>query len=633
MAQNVMLQEALDAIAHGQKERARDLLTRLLRADQSNSVYWMWMSAVVDTPKERIYCLQNVLRLEPNNQSAQLGLVLYGAGKPASASGSSPFIPRKWSVAEEEALFLKHAASSRNKRRLAAYLIAASLVLILILVGVIEFGSRASRQAIGSRLTITPRFHTLTPTATLHPTTTPRPRNTSIVPADPTPLWMMLEATYTPTPIYVNTPHPISEAYRAGLRAYERSDYDSMLRYMEQAAQVEPQSADLHFFVGEAFYALKNLQLALAAYDQSIEADPYFAPAYVGRAKVNYELDPSADIEGDLQYAINLDPNLLDAYLERASLYLDQGNYEAAFGDLNEVELLAPHSPLLYLYLAQAYLVSGEADLALENAQTAYDLDKTSLPTYLVIGQASLLTGDPTQAIEKLRTYLIYQAEDPLAWATLGQAYFEQGKDFASGLAALNKALELDSEYYPALLYRGLTYLEMEEGQLAVNDLFEARNLDRTSFEASLGLGRGLYLTDRLPDATSQMTASLSLATTDYQLAQVYYWRALTREALGDLKLAADDWLALQNLEDKSIPLAWVKQAEQHLRLLTPSPTASPTSTPRTPTPIKATPTHPPSSTPTVTKTPTKSPTQTSTPTVKKTLAKPTATPTKTSTS
>lgn len=633
MAQNVMLQEALDAIAHGQKERARDLLTRLLRADQSNSAYWMWMSAVVDTPKERIYCLQNVLRLEPNNQAAKLGLVLYGAGKPASASDSAPFISRKWSVAEEEALFLKHAASSRNKRRLAAYLVAASLVLLLILVGVIGFGSRASRQAIGFRLTITPRFHTLTPTATLHPTTTPRPRNASITPADPTPLWMMLEATYTPTPLYVNTPHPISEAYRAGLRSYESKDYDAMLRYMEQAAQVEPQSADLHYFVGEAFYALNNPQLALAAYEHSIEVDPFFAPAYVGRARVNLLLDPSADVEDDLQYAIELDQNLIDAYLERTKFYINQEKYEAALDDLDEVEFLAPHSPFLYLYRAQTYLASGEADLALENATIANNLDQTSLLSYLVLGQASLQTGDPDQAIKALNIYLLYQPKDLLAWSTLGQAYFEQGKDFASALAAFNKAMEFDNGYYPALLYRGLTYLEMDEGQLAVNDLFEARNLDRTSFLASLGLGRGLFLTDRLADATSQMTASLSLATTDFELAQVYYWRAVTREASGDLGLAADDWLALLNLEDSSTPLAWVKQAEQRLRLLTPSPTASPTSTPRTPTPTRITPTHLPSTTPTITKTPTRGPTPTSTPTIEKTLAKPTVTATKTPTS
>ena len=36
MADDKMLQEAKEAVAKGQRERARDLLTRLLRANQAN---------------------------------------------------------------------------------------------------------------------------------------------------------------------------------------------------------------------------------------------------------------------------------------------------------------------------------------------------------------------------------------------------------------------------------------------------------------------------------------------------------------------------------------------------------------------------------------------------------------------
>ncbi|UCD41769.1 MAG: ATP synthase subunit I, partial [Chloroflexota bacterium] len=72
MADDKMLQEAIEAVATGQSDRARDLLTRLLRADQSNPRYWLWMSSVVDTTKERIYCLQKVIHLDPGNRAAQL---------------------------------------------------------------------------------------------------------------------------------------------------------------------------------------------------------------------------------------------------------------------------------------------------------------------------------------------------------------------------------------------------------------------------------------------------------------------------------------------------------------------------------------------------------------------------------
>ncbi len=51
----------------------------------------------------------------------------------------------------------------------------------------------------------------------------------------------------------MNTPHPISEAYSAGLRAYYREDYPTMITYMLQAAQNNPQSPDIYYHVGEAY--------------------------------------------------------------------------------------------------------------------------------------------------------------------------------------------------------------------------------------------------------------------------------------------------------------------------------------------------------------------------------------------
>jgi tetratricopeptide (TPR) repeat protein len=122
---------------------------------------------------------------------------------------------------------------------------------------------------------------------------------------------------------------------------------------MIQAAQDEPQSADLHFFVGESYRALGNYLMALAAYNQSIEVDPFFAPAYVGRARVNLILDPETDTESDLQYAIDLDQNYVDAYLK---ILPEQGDYEAALEYLDEVELCFPHSPLLYSGLKPFWL-------------------------------------------------------------------------------------------------------------------------------------------------------------------------------------------------------------------------------------------------------------------------------------
>ena len=102
MAEDVMLQEAVQAIRQGQRARARDLLTRLLRANQRNAEYWLWMSSVVKTPKEQVYCLQSVLRLDPDNQAARRGMVTLGALPPDVSLAPVPPPRRQWVVEVQE---------------------------------------------------------------------------------------------------------------------------------------------------------------------------------------------------------------------------------------------------------------------------------------------------------------------------------------------------------------------------------------------------------------------------------------------------------------------------------------------------------------------------------------------------
>jgi hypothetical protein len=98
MAEDVMLQEAIEAIRQGQRSRARDLLTRLLRTNQNNPEYWLWMSSVVDSHKEQVFCLQSVLRMEPGNTTARQGLVVLGALPPGGAVTPVPPVHRNWEV-------------------------------------------------------------------------------------------------------------------------------------------------------------------------------------------------------------------------------------------------------------------------------------------------------------------------------------------------------------------------------------------------------------------------------------------------------------------------------------------------------------------------------------------------------
>ena len=626
MPEDVMLQEAIEAVRQRQIHRAKDLLTRLLRADKDNPQYWLWMSTVVETVKERIYCLEMALRLDPENKIAKRGMVMFGGMPPDPDLKPTPIIRRKWTVQLEQDTTRRGFLANPWVRAI-VFTLAGLAVIGLVLLGIFGTGRRAILVA--ARPTKTPGpppTYTATPTyigyiAPAEGTTTPAT-------VGPTPLWMLLEATYTPTPFYVNTPHPASEAFRAGQLAYSQGSLDDARRFLQQALEIEPQAPDIYYYFGEVERLDGAYKAALKAYNQAIDIDASFAPAYLGRARNNLASDPRLDIRKDLQQAISLDPNLAEAYLERIAFMLTRYDIEAVEKDLVKVEELLPNSPLPHLYRAQLAIKQGNAGQALEAAQQAYELDRTLLPVYLALGEAALMNNDYETASQTLDVYLQYDQKNADVWLALGRAYARLGdpsqvysglietqteENYQSALEAFDKAIKLDDQLPGAYLYRGLTYLALGEGQKAVNDLLIARQLETVAagagkkspmmFPINLALARGLLAADREDDAYQQISGMRNTAENNEQLAAFYYWRAQILEAVGNKSAAAKDWQALLKLPEDEVSQVWFATAEERVATLT-APTLTYTPT--------VTRTKWPSLTPTPSRTPLASPSTTS---------------------
>jgi tetratricopeptide (TPR) repeat protein len=201
---------------------------------------------------------------------------------------------------------------------------------------------------------------------------------------------------------------------------------------------------------------------------------------------------------------------------------------------------------------------------------------------------------------------MLYEKEDPEAWTLLGRAQYQLGEDFDAALEAFDIAIDLEPEFVEAYLYRGLTNLALDQGQDAVNDLFEARGLFPESFEINLAFGQALFSTERYEDAYAQINASLAYTNTLADTAAVFYWNALSLEALERYAEADQYWQALTEMPEDVVPVNWLTIAEQRLQTPTPTSTITPTPT-NTATPAST-------DTPEPTETPTYTPSKTFTP-------------------
>jgi tetratricopeptide (TPR) repeat protein len=626
-----IFEQAVGALQAGQLDRARDLLTRVLKENPQHVEAWLWMSAAVHTKKEQIYCLQQVLKYDPENSEARQGLITLGAKNADEHVLPAPIIKRKWDVylgIEEAEL---DQTEPRISRRQAVFLGSAGFVVLALMCMGVYGATSSGWSPFRPRLTVTPIAWSPTPTIYVTATLTPIPSATPTYPG-PTPLSMLLEATYTPTPLYVNTPHGISEAYRSAIRAFEKNDFTQMLSLMQQAAEIEATAPDIQYYIGEAYLHLGQYEQALEAYENALSLDENFAPAYLGRARVMELMDAQSDVLEDLDQAISLDGSFGEAYLERARYYVAHDDPEAALEDLAAAVEYLPESPLVFQYLAQADLALGDNEAALEAALKAYNRDITDLENYRILGLAYLWNDQAEAAIPYLETYTAFEQDDPQGWLQLATAYNQAG-DTEQALDAVTQALALGEGPLEAYRLRGQLYLRLNRGQEAVNDFLEARALGDISFENELDLGVALFAARRYEDAAAQLNTLDRFRLEASQRARLLYWRARAYDRLENRALALADWLALMELkpelevelESGEIPASWLRTAEQRIEILQqPTETPTPTMT-GTPTPTRtATPTYTPTATRTLT--PTRTPTATPTRT-------PTRTPTQTSTS
>ncbi len=579
-----IFQEALTAIEENENLRAKDLLTRLLKMDQLNPEYWLWMSAVVTSEKERRYCLQQVLKYDPQNSSAKRGLILLG-DLPLDGSLRMPLSmqQRKWSVPAIDGLESEKVNFPWLKTGLSIAAIAIVLVLVVLAFTSDRLWIFKNRQvAVIGTAQSTPTFPA-TNTATI----TPTPKFIG-----PTPPWMAIAETYTPTPLYVNTPHAIIEAYRIAIRNYERNDWTQAITYLQQAIEADQSAPDLPFLLGEVYRLNGQNNLALEAYNQSIEKDENFAPPYLGTAKIQLLQEPESfeGIIDEIEKTIVLDPFYADAYIELANIQINNNQLALAQENLEKADQLVPESPLVSIGLGKIFIQIEDFEKALAYAKKANEQDLTNLESYRFLGQAYQANGQILESLDPLLVYTTHSpSKDPVALAWLADAYAADGQH-EKAIELYDEAILEDRFAIEVYLKRGQMFLNLNEIEKAFDDFDLAFKINPNSYQACMLTGETLFLMEEPGDAYQQLSKCQKLSENDHQLARMFFYRALSLEALEN-DVAIQEWERLMALPNEEIDPQFIATAQFYMNSYytsTPSPTSIRIATrTKTPTSVK----------------------------------------------
>jgi hypothetical protein len=85
-----LYREGVAAIRAGDQAAGRQRLAQVLKAQPNHADAWYWLSAAVDTDKERVYCLRKALAINPNHEAAAERFAILTGTSPTPEPESAP---------------------------------------------------------------------------------------------------------------------------------------------------------------------------------------------------------------------------------------------------------------------------------------------------------------------------------------------------------------------------------------------------------------------------------------------------------------------------------------------------------------------------------------------------------------
>jgi tetratricopeptide (TPR) repeat protein len=174
--------------------------------------------------------------------------------------------------------------------------------------------------------------------------------------------------------VYKGFPQSDAEQfYLSGKQALENTNYLLANDEFSRSVQADPNYTEAYVGRGQARYQLKDIQQAIADFTKAIELDPLNILAHLYRGKANYIVQNYQSSIQDVNIVLERDQNNTEALLCRAESHFQLGNIGESIADYTKLTELEPENAAILQNLGYARFKAGDLQGACMAWQKSFD--------------------------------------------------------------------------------------------------------------------------------------------------------------------------------------------------------------------------------------------------------------------
>ena len=236
------------------------------------------------------------------------------------------------------------------------------------------------------------------------------------------------------------------------------------------------QSPDELYKTAQASLDAGKVSKAEEEFNAALQADPTFAPAYLGLAHVSMRKGDLKKAGESLKEAIEADP--------------ENKAFREEFETMNELNTL--------MSKGIRSMKNGDADNAFESFRVAFEKFPNYPESVFNMGLTHFRKKEFTEAVDYFSKTLEVNPEHKTAYAAIknvAKNYFNQGNqsykrgDLEGALSSYEEVLKVDNTFYQAYYQIGVIQSKMGDKELAVSSYEEALNVNPQFYKGYFALG------------------------------------------------------------------------------------------------------------------------------------------------